>query len=60
MRGVFVWNRHSFAEPGSSPFARNPVRIPHPKIEELALQAQGAGIFAIGEYLGVADSSAKL
>ena len=26
------------------------VRIPHPKIEELALQAQGAGIFAFCEY----------
>ena len=26
------------------------VRIPHPKIEELALQAQGVGIFTFGEY----------
>ena len=26
------------------------VRIPHPKIEELALQTQGVGIFAKGEY----------
>ena len=26
------------------------VRIPHPKIEELALQAQGVGIFVIDEY----------
>ena len=26
-------------------------RIPHPKIEELALQAQGVGIFVRGEYL---------
>ena len=26
------------------------VRIPRPKIEELVLQAQGVGIFAIGEY----------
>ena len=26
------------------------VRIPHPKIEELALQAQGEGIFTFGEY----------
>ena len=55
MRGVFVWSCYSFAELGSSHFARNPVRIPHPKIEELALQAQGAGIFALGEYLGMAD-----
>ena len=28
------------------------VRIPHPKIEELALQAQGVGIFAAGEIPG--------
>ena len=27
-------------------FATNSVRIPHSKIEELALQAQSAGIFA--------------
>ena len=26
------------------------VRIPHPKIEELALQAQGVGIFVKDEY----------
>ncbi|MBQ8268788.1 MAG: hypothetical protein IJZ24_03785 [Clostridia bacterium] len=26
------------------------VRIPHPKIDKLACQAQGVGIFAIGEY----------
>ena len=25
------------------------VRIPHPKIEELALQAQGEGIFSFAE-----------
>ena len=31
---------------------QNPVRIRLPKIEELALQAQGARIFALGEYLG--------
>ena len=29
---------------------KNRVRIPHPKIDKLACQAQGAGIFAIGEY----------
>ena len=29
---------------------RRGVRIPRPKIEELALQAQGVGIFAKGEY----------
>jgi hypothetical protein len=28
---------------------QNGVRIPHPKIEELALQAQGVGIFVIDE-----------
>ena len=33
-----------------SELARRGVRIPHPKIEELALQAQGVGIFAKGEY----------
>ena len=27
----------------------NPLRIPHPKIDKLACQAQGVGIFAIGE-----------
>ena len=27
----------------------NPLRIPHPKIDKLACQAQGAGIFAKGE-----------
>ena len=26
------------------------VRIPHPKIEELALQAQGVGVFVKDEY----------
>ena len=30
--------------------ARRGVRIPRPKIEELALQAQGVGIFAKDEY----------
>jgi hypothetical protein len=30
--------------------SQNGVRIPHPKIEELALQAQGVGIFTYGEY----------
>ena len=27
----------------------NPLRIPHPKIDKLACQAQGVGIFAKGE-----------
>ena len=27
----------------------NPLRIPHPKIDKLACQAQGVGIFAAGE-----------
>ena len=27
----------------------NPLRIPHPKIDKLACQAQGVGIFAEGE-----------
>ena len=27
----------------------NPLRIPHPKIDKLACQAQGAGILAKGE-----------
>ena len=27
----------------------NPLRIPHPKIDKLACQAQGVGILAIGE-----------
>jgi len=27
----------------------NPLRIPHPKIDKLACQAQGVGIFAVGE-----------
>ena len=31
---------------------RAPVRMPRPKHEELALRAQGVGIFAIGEYSG--------
>ena len=26
-----------------------PLRIPHPKIDKLACQAQGVGIFAVGE-----------
>ena len=30
--------------------SQNGVRIPHPKIEELALQAQGVGIFVKDEY----------
>ena len=30
--------------------AQGGMRIPRPKIEELALQAQSAGIFATGEY----------
>ena len=30
--------------------SQNGVRIPHPKIEELALQVQGVGIFTFGEY----------
>ena len=32
------------------PTAQQWVRIPRPKIEELALQAQGVGIFAHSEY----------
>ncbi|MBQ8696598.1 MAG: hypothetical protein IJ519_02660 [Clostridia bacterium] len=31
------------------PCSSNPLRIPHPKIDKLACQAQGVGIFAIGE-----------
>ena len=31
---------------------QDPVRIPRPKIDKLACQAQGAGIFTFGEYLG--------
>ena len=27
----------------------NPLRIPHPKIDKFACQAQGGGIFAAGE-----------
>ena len=27
----------------------NPLRIPHPKVDKLACQAQGVGIFAKGE-----------
>ena len=27
----------------------NPLRIPHPKIDKLACQAQGVGILAVGE-----------
>ncbi len=27
----------------------NPLRMPHPKIDKLACQAQGVGIFAKGE-----------
>ena len=27
----------------------NPLRIPHPKIDKLACQAKGEGIFAVGE-----------
>ena len=34
--------------------AQNPVRLPRPKIGMLAYLAQGAGIFAIDEYLGSA------
>ena len=33
------------------------MHIPRPKIDELARQAQGEGIFATGEYLG--DASRK-
>ena len=35
----------------------NPLRIPHPKIEELALQAQGVGIFVKDEYPSSQPSS---
>ena len=31
------------------PRSTNPLRIPHPKIDKLACQAQGVGIFAEGE-----------
>ena len=37
----------------------NPLRIPHPKIDKLACQAQGVGIFAIGEILSVSEFSGK-
>ena len=40
-------NRTAFA-----PCANARVRIPHPKIDKLACQAQGAGIFAVGEIPG--------
>ena len=39
-----------------APRAQNPVRLPRPKIGMLAYRAQGAGIFAIGEYLGSFDA----
>ena len=31
----------------------NPLRIPHPKIDKLACQAQGVGIFAQAKYLSI-------
>ena len=42
------WHPHN--EPISASVAkRNWVRIPHPKIDKLACQAQGEGIFTAGE-----------
>ena len=32
---------------------RDPVRIPRPKVGELAHQTQGVGIFAVGEIPGI-------
>ena len=37
-------------EPCAFRAARAWVRIPHPKLDKLACQAKGNGIFAIGEY----------
>ena len=37
----------------------NPLRIPHPKIDKLACQAQGAGIFATGE-ISLRDANCTL
>ena len=45
---VFLGTESVASNPPSA--KQNRVRIPHPKIEELALQAQGVGIFAEGEY----------
>ena len=47
---VFFYGMGVLIRPGTC-FASALVRIPRPKIEELALQAQGVGIFASGEYL---------
>ena len=38
-------------------FSRARVRIPHPKIDKLACQAQGVGIFAVGEIPGFTYTS---
>ena len=49
---LFLSRRTRGREPTSATFLlQNGVRIPHPKIEELALQAQGVGIFAKGEII---------
>ena len=55
MRFLFLTPTHRFELRFCAP-AQNPVRLPRPKIGMLAYQAQGAGIFAIGEYLGSFDA----
>ena len=52
--GGVIWGCYSRFAPGSVAVPQNPVRIPRPKIDKLACQAQDEGIFAKGEYPGSA------
>ena len=49
-RPIFIATVRGSRIRSPSELARRGVRIPHPKIEELALQAQGEGIFTFSEY----------
>ena len=49
-RPIFIATVRGSRIRSPSELARRGVRIPHPKIEELALQAQGVGIFVKDEY----------
>jgi len=46
----YIVEREEESPPLQHFLLQNGVRIPRPKIEELALQAKGAGIFVKDEY----------
>ena len=48
-RGAFFIAANSGFDPVFCPKGKTWVRIPHPKIDKLACQAQGVGIFTAGE-----------